>query len=1200
MAGGGGGAAAAAAALASDISRRNPQDEYELIQRIGSGTYGDVYKAKRLITNEFAAIKVIKLEPGDDFTIIQQEILMMKDCRHPNIVAYFGSYLRRDKLWICMEFCGGGSLQDIYHITGPLQERQIGYMCRETLRGLEYLHRMGKMHRDIKGANILLTENGDVKLADFGVSAQITATISKRKSFIGTPYWMAPEVAAVERKGGYNQLCDIWAVGITAIELAELQPPMFDLHPMRALFLMSKSGFKPPTLKDKAKWTQNFHHFVKLSLTKNPKRRPTADKLLLHPFVAADLPKWLAVELLQKAHNPQHSFPPELEIDEEGAVTNVPQRITSRTPARPKQRTKSELHMESVNFGAPLVTELNAEPPPARYQGAGQPWDPAMEEGEVSLDNHDVASMLMESDPDNDVKTNLTWTQSLPGARRGRVGHRDPTANGPSENGGYLRLDMDSTDRDYANLPPLDLSYHSDLSYYDPPNAMSTSYGSNQQPRRAGRSFEMGDGGIQDSFTHDYFLNNHYSQREMDNKHSYLEGSNGYSVPDSDNNDYMTTSFILKEEEVPYHDPTCTVADCQRPSCLIPDYCDDTTIPYRSLAPKDQSDQGTERPTRSRSHSRHHKRHRHRSKSDMGSLNGPQQAPPSFRDAQEGPPASEAMSDTLRREKRPLSGSDVLRMSPRSLLQYIDEELRMRGHSDRLSDLDVDMTYSSQATLPVGMDDTSLTEASQALDKANHNSRYSQSSSPGRERGHARRHSSADAHQEEGEELTDQTATLTLTSATARQRAQSDSQHDRRRDGSKENGQAGSGGEEDGSGTPPVPPRRKDKRRHNTPPRPQSNGLPPTPKVHMGACFSKVFNGCPLHIHCTASWIHPDTRDQHILIGAEEGIYTLNLNELHEAAMEQLLPTRTTWMFVIKDVLMSISGKGPYLYRHELIGLHNRHLHKFSLPMNKIPEKFLPRKYAITTKVPDTKGTLRCCVGRNPYNGYKYLCGATSSSLYLMQWYDPLNKFMLLKQSECYLPHPLRVFEMVITPDLEYPLMCVDVNRSYGSEDILRHNLINLNTGTTWTPEDDEDMDGMATVVPRHNLNVKNVTQIEKDAILVCFENVVRVVNLQGKIKERKKQTSELKFDFNIDSIVCLTDSVLAFHEHGMQGRSFKNGEITQEIIDNSRLFRLLGSDRIITLESRPSSMLEPSSAASGENQGVNLYILAGHESSMY
>lgn len=168
-------------------------------------------------SNELAAIKVIKIEPGDDIQVIQQEIVMMRDCRHANIIAYFGSYLRRDKLWICMEYCGGGSLQDIYQVTGPLGEHQIAYMCRETLHGLAYLHTMSKMHRDIKGANILLTDQGDVKLADFGVSAQITATINKRRSFIGTPYWMAPEVAAVDRKGGYNQLCDIWACGITAI-----------------------------------------------------------------------------------------------------------------------------------------------------------------------------------------------------------------------------------------------------------------------------------------------------------------------------------------------------------------------------------------------------------------------------------------------------------------------------------------------------------------------------------------------------------------------------------------------------------------------------------------------------------------------------------------------------------------------------------------------------------------------------------------------------------------------------------------------------------------------------------------------------------------------------------------------------------------------------------------------------------------------
>ncbi|XP_076294439.1 MAP4K3-like protein hppy isoform X10 [Lasioglossum baleicum] len=885
-------------ALSSDISRRNPQDEYELIQRIGSGTYGDVYKAKRLSMNDLAAIKVIKLEPGDDFAIIQQEILMMKDCRHPNIIAYYGSYLRRDKLWICMEYCGGGSLQDIYHITGPLSEIQIAYMCRETLLGLAYLHSMGKMHRDIKSANILLTEAGDVKLADFGVSAQITATINKRKSFIGTPYWMAPEVAAVERKGGYNQLCDIWACGITAIELAELQPPMFDLHPMRALFLMSKSGFKPPTLKDKDKWSPTFHNFVKVALTKNPKKRPTAEKLLQHAFFQGEMSKRLALELLQKVSNPSHMFT-DLEADEDGAVPNVPQRIASRHTARPRPKSP--------------VPQL-----------------------------------------DSDDQINLDGTL----------------------------------------------------------------------------------------------------QREVVSPS--VDGSLGWDIMDIMNN-------------------VKTVHNCDaHPDCGI----------------------GT-----------------------------------AFEDEQENIVAACEPTDN-RESRRSKTGTEIFHMSLRSLLQYIDEELLLRGNAMSMVGGHCDQLYSLQATLPLG-------ETSNDCElHCPYYNMSGQNETPG--------------------------------------------------DGDRE-----SMSPDLLSDTPPVPPRRRDRKRH-TPPRPISNGLPPTPKVHMGACFSKVFNGCPLRIHCTASWIHPDTRDQHLLIAAEEGIYNLNLNELHETAIDQLYPRRTIWMYVIKDVLMSLSGKTPQLYRHDLLAMQSKQSHRFSLHMNKIPERLVPRKFALTTKVPDTKGCTKCCVGRNPYNGYKYLCGAMPTGIFLMQWYDPLNKFMLLKHFDCSLPSPLNVFEIIITPEMEYPMVCVSVKQPY-QQNKLKLDLINMNSGASWFHSDElEDMDGSATVIPRReNLHVINVTQLEKNAILVCYDNVVKVVTLQGKPRSTRKQMSELHFNFEIESIICLPDSVLAFHKHGMQGRSFKNGEVTQEISDPSRTYRLLGSDKVVMLESH---LVQ--SGTLTESEGADLYILAGHEAS--
>uniref|UniRef100_A0A8D0D1J8 Mitogen-activated protein kinase kinase kinase kinase n=1 Tax=Sander lucioperca TaxID=283035 RepID=A0A8D0D1J8_SANLU len=727
-----------------EIQRRNPQHDFELIQRVGSGTYGDVYKARNIQTGELAAVKIIKLEPGDDFSIIQQEIFMVKECMHHNIVAYFGSYLCREKLWICMEYCGGGSLQDIYHVTGPLSELQIAYVCRETIQGLGYLHSKGKMHRDIKVSYLFYFVL--FSFTDFGVAAKITATIAKRKSFIGTPYWMAPEVAAVEKNGGYNQLCDIWAVGITSIELAELQPPMFDLHPMRALFLMSKSSFQPPKLKDKNKWSTSFHNFVKVSLTKNPKKRPTAEKLLSHVYVAqTGLTRRLALDLLDKMNNPDnHQHYSEVDDDDLEPLSAVRHTIRSTNKQARAERTRSEI-------------DCNQKPNPCH-------------ESVLSFVSMSVSLLIK------------PW---------------------------------------------------------------------------------------------------------------------------------LTFQCFTEPETA-----------CSEPCCF---------------------------------------------------------------------------------------------------------------------------------------------------------------------------------------------------------------------------------------------------------------------SFQMGACFSKVFDGCPLKINCATSWIHPDTKDQYLIFGTEDGIYTLNLNELHEATMEQLFPRKCTWLYVINNNLMSLSGKTFQLYSHNLIGLFEQ-LKKPGLAAqfqtHRFPDKILPRRFALTTKIPDTKGCHKCCIVRNPYTGHKYLCGALQSGIVLLQWYEPMQRFMLIKHFDFPLPSPLKVFEMLVVPEQEYPLVCVAISKGTEPGQVVRFETINLNSCSSWFTE-------MGTT--HQQVDAIHVTQLERDTVLVCLDQNLKIVNLQGRLKSNKKLASELSFDFCIGSVVCLQDSVLAFWKHGMQGKSFKSNEVTQEICDPSRVFRLLGSDRVVVLQSRPTD--NPTALS-------NLYILAGHENS--
>ncbi|KAJ3293462.1 hypothetical protein HK104_004433 [Borealophlyctis nickersoniae] len=273
-------------------TKEDPDSLFELMEHIGTGSYGEVFKARSLSTQDLMAIKIIKLEAGEELDEVLNEVNFLSECSHRNVVSYIGCYMKKGTVkgqkhvWIVMEFCGGGSVEAAYKgLRGPLLETEISAIIRESLLGLSFLHSCSKIHRDIKCGNILMTETGEIKIADFGVSTQLTRTFSKRHTFIGTPYWMAPEVITSEQQGtAYDYKADIWSLGITAMEMAECSPPMFDMHPMRVLFMIPK--LDPPTLKDKAKWSPTFQDFLRVCLEKDPDKRPTADELLqvLHTF----------------------------------------------------------------------------------------------------------------------------------------------------------------------------------------------------------------------------------------------------------------------------------------------------------------------------------------------------------------------------------------------------------------------------------------------------------------------------------------------------------------------------------------------------------------------------------------------------------------------------------------------------------------------------------------------------------------------------------------------------------------------------------------------------------------------------------------------------------------------------------------------------------------------------------------------------
>ena len=817
--------------ILSVIQRKDPQNDFEILKQIGSGTYGEVHKARVIKTGELVALKIIKIEPGEDFNIIQQEIAILSECKSPNIVGYYGSYLRRDKLWIAMEFCGGGSLQDIYHVTGTgLNELQIAFVCREILNGLAYLHERNKVHRDIKGANILLTDNGDVKLADFGIAAQLTQTLMmKRKSFIGTPYWMAPEVAAVEKKGGYNQQCDIWAVGITAIELAEMQPPMFDLHPMRALFLMTKRNFKPPTLQNKNKWSENFHEFLRNALQKDPKKRLPASELLKDPFVYRSL---LCAQLM-----------------------------------------------------LPLVKDMEAPPPKPQ---------PVVDEEDMEENKKNEAFKRVSSVKHQGVIDHTEHPENLD------IRNSDPSSQEPNET-------------EWPSTPIVE----------------------KPKPR------------------------------------------------------------IQRLSSAPVIPAAAT------PTEANPDY---------------------------------------QSVEDTSMLPAPGAPPVPKRQTQ--------------RTARP-------------------------GNKE-----DEDHTYANVHHPPV----PPRTPSAQPLPPAG----------------------------------------------------------------------------------PPVPPRQKSV---------DSSGVSatrPTRSNRKGdgekkAFFSKIFNGCPLHLNCASSWTDPTSKVQYILLGAEEGLFTLQITNSPDPVMEQVSSRACYWLRIVENLLVSVSSSNRVLSMTNLVMLYQSQAEAQKQPGYNNNS----RNKSHTSKVPDSKGCLKCCITKNHFTDQRFLLAAVPRGVLIMQWYQPKHAFLHVMVFDCPLPNPLNVFEAFLTEGEEYPSVCCGVKET--SSGSVCFDNVNLNSGTNWFDSNPE-------VAP---CSVLCLQQLEKDTIFVGTDRVAKFVDRNGVLKSSSQQASQLTFERKSEHMVYLTNCVLSFHKHGMQGKSLVTQQVTAEVADGSKVFHLLGSHGTIIIETKPSE---------DANAPSNIYILVSED----
>mmetsp|Transcript_14931 Transcript_14931/g.29311 ORF Transcript_14931/g.29311 Transcript_14931/m.29311 type:complete len:365 (-) Transcript_14931:140-1234(-) len=286
------------------LDNNDPGQIFKMQAKIGQGSYGSVYKAIDTRDGSVVGLKLLVFD-AESLDDIKKEIQILQQCQSDYIVALKGVFCKDKTIWIAMEYCAAGSLSDMMTVCRrKLSEIQIACVMKMSLEGLMYLHRCQIIHRDVKAANVLVSETGDCKLADFGVSSEIATTLSRKQTVIGTPNWMAPEVI---KASAYNDRADIWSLGITAIELAEGQPPHSDVHPMTAMFNIPSAP--PPKLKQQSKWTQNFHNFLHLCLQKDPTKRPSAAALLAkHPFITQAPGKEVITEFVDQCMLEMRSY----------------------------------------------------------------------------------------------------------------------------------------------------------------------------------------------------------------------------------------------------------------------------------------------------------------------------------------------------------------------------------------------------------------------------------------------------------------------------------------------------------------------------------------------------------------------------------------------------------------------------------------------------------------------------------------------------------------------------------------------------------------------------------------------------------------------------------------------------------------------------------------------------------------------------